>query len=136
MGVSIHARAHPKERVAAAAGGAPVAKLAAVALPANALAYVKTDGTFDLADATAVGKEAIGFIEAGVAQGEVASLLGAGNTMTGLSGLTPGASYFLATTPGELTATPPSTAGNVFLKVGVALSATELLFQPEAPITL
>jgi len=50
-------------------------------------------------------------------------------------GLTPGQDYFLsATTAGNLTATPPTTAGStVITKLGTALSATDLGVAPQAP---
>jgi len=44
------------------------------------------------------------------------------------SGLTPGTRYFLATTNGLITATAPVAAGNIEQVVGIALSATEFLF--------
>lgn len=47
--------------------------------------------------------------------------------VTGLSGLTVGADYFLSpTTAGLLTVTEPTTTGHVSQPVGIALSATEL----------
>ncbi|MFZ9907762.1 MAG: hypothetical protein ACO3FJ_08740, partial [Ilumatobacteraceae bacterium] len=48
--------------------------------------------------------------------------------VTGLSGLTAGATYFLsASTAGAITATEPTTIGHVSVPVGTALSATKLL---------
>lgn len=46
--------------------------------------------------------------------------------VTGLAGLTAGSVYFLSTTAGAITATPPATTGNVVQKIGVARSATVL----------
>jgi hypothetical protein len=43
------------------------------------------------------------------------------------NGLTPNSIYYLsATTPGAITSTPPSTAGQYVVQVGIALSATAL----------
>ena len=88
------------------------------------------------ADATAEGKEVHGFVLAGFGNGASATIY-LGGTMTGLSGLVAGTRYYLsASTPGALTATPPATAGNVVQFVGIAISATELDFDPADPVTL
>ena len=87
------------------------------------------------ADATVAGKEANGFVLAAVTLGQNATVYFDG-TDTQLSGLTPGAVYYLATTAGGVTTTPPSGSGNVVQRVGRALSATELTFEPGEPITL
>lgn len=87
------------------------------------------------ADATTAGKEADGFVLEAVSLGNNATVHFDG-TNTQLSGLTPGAVYYLATTAGQITDTPPSGSGNVVQRVGRALSATELSFEPGQPITL
>lgn len=87
------------------------------------------------ADATTAGKEANGFVLAAVSLGNNATVYFDG-TNTQLSGLTPGAVYYLATVAGQITTTPPSGSGNVVQRVGRALSATELSFEPGEPITL
>lgn len=48
--------------------------------------------------------------------------------LVGTSGLTPGTRYFLSTTNGLITSVAPVAAGNIEQVVGVALSATEFLF--------
>lgn len=88
------------------------------------------------ADATAEGKECHGFVQSAYTSGQTAIVYLPGNTITGLSGLTPGARYYLSTTPGTLTATPLTGTGNVDQLVGVADSATTLIFEPEEPVTL
>lgn len=87
------------------------------------------------ADATAAGKEAHGFTEAAVTSPANATVIFDG-TIAGLSGLTIGAKYFLATTGGAITTTAPSTVGNVIQPVGVAASATELVFERGEPVTI
>jgi len=52
-----------------------------------------------------------------------------------LSGMTPGAKQFL-TTDGDVTETAPSTSGYVIQEVGIALSATEMKFEPQQIILL
>lgn len=88
------------------------------------------------ADATSEGKEAHGFVLAGVASGGTATVYLSGNRITGLTGLTPGARQYLATTAGARTETAPSTAGNVVQMVGIALNSTTIGFEPEEPITV
>ena len=54
-----------------------------------------------------------------------------------LSGLTFNTVYYLsATTPGAITATAPSTAGQYVVPIGKALSATDLMFMPLTPVLL
>lgn len=88
------------------------------------------------ADATAEGKEANGFVIAAVTSGATATVYTEGNILSGLTGLTPGARYYLSTTPGQINAAPVSATGNVDQCVGVAASATTLVFAPEDPVTL
>jgi len=77
------------------------------------------------ADATAAGKEADGYVLANVTSPADATVyFGAINT--GLSALTLGSIYYLSTTPGAATATPPSATGNVVQELGKAISATEI----------
>ncbi len=89
------------------------------------------------ADATTTGKEANGFVLAGTTSPAAATVYFNG-TLSGLSGLTGGADYFLGTTAGGivLAASVPSSAGNVVQPVGRALSATELAFNPLDAIEL
>lgn len=54
----------------------------------------------------------------------------------GLAALTPGQRLYLSETAGEMTATPPTGSGKVVQVLGVAKSATTMLFQPEEPVTL
>jgi hypothetical protein len=113
--------------------------IASGAIPARSLTYIKSDGTLALADATTEGKEATGFVSSAYADGELATYKMIGNVIEGLSGLTPGSVYFMSTTPGALatsTAASSYVAGNVRMEVGTALSATDLLFKPNTPITL
>jgi hypothetical protein len=86
------------------------------------------------ANATDATKPANCFVLASVASSAGATVYFAGQIITGLSSLTPGTTYYLDITGGAITATPPSTAGNVVQEVGVALSATSLMFNPRAMI--
>jgi len=87
------------------------------------------------ADATTAGKEAVGFVLSAVTSPAEATVYFEG-VITGLTGLSPGTVQFLATTAGGRTETAPSASGNVVQKVGVAVSATELSFEPGETIVL
>ena len=86
------------------------------------------------ADATTAGKEAHGFVLAAVTSGQNATVYFEGAN-TQVSGQTPGA-VFLQTTAGTAGATAPSTSGNVVQRLGVAVSATEINFEPQPHIVL
>ena len=86
------------------------------------------------ADASNV-RRAHGFVKDAVTSGANATVYLEG-TITGKTGLTPGAAVYLGTTAGSLTATAPATAGQIVQEVGAAVSATEVTFEPQSPITL
>lgn len=56
--------------------------------------------------------------------------------ITGFSGLTPGARYYLSATAGGITLTAPSGSTNLMQLIGVALSATEIEFDPDDYVRL
>lgn len=119
--------------------GADTASIAASEnLAASDLVNVWNDsGTVKVrkADGTSEGKEANGFVLAGVTAPASATVY-FGGQLTGLSGLTPGARQYLSTTPGARTETAPSSTGNVVQCVGVAISATAISFELAEPVTL
>jgi hypothetical protein len=121
-------------------GSATFRAAASEAIPANSLIYIKSNGAVALANASAEGKEAVAFVKESVALDALATCHAPNEIWDGLSGLTPGATYYMSTTPGAfvISASAPSTpgSGNVLMGVGTALSATKLLFKPGAPITL
>ena len=88
------------------------------------------------ADGTTSGKSAHGFVLAAVTSGNNATIYRISQTNTQLSGMTPGAKQFLSTTAGAVTETAPNASGNVVQILGVAKSATEMIFAPEKPIVL
>ena len=71
-------------------------------------------------------------IPAGVAAGAFGefNVLGASSIY---SGLVPGTPYYMAVTPGAITAVAPSGGGNLVQPVGYALSTTTLYFNPRLP---
>lgn len=94
-------------------------------------------GTFSVrkADATTNGKPADGYVTAAVTSGATATVYKDGQNAS-LASLTVGSTYYLATTAGGVTATPPSSANNVVQVLGKAKSATELVVRIQRPITL
>jgi hypothetical protein len=86
------------------------------------------------ADADDTSKPAHGFVRAAVATAATGKFYGPGRTNNALSGLTPGATYWLSTAAGGVAGAAPSGAGNSNQEVGQALSATELLFAPLKPV--
>lgn len=85
------------------------------------------------ANATDATKPGHGYVKAAVELGANATVYTDGY-LPG-TGLTVGSKYFLsATTPGAVTTTPPAATGNITQVIGVAVSATEIKFEPLTPI--
>jgi hypothetical protein len=85
------------------------------------------------ANATDDSKPADGFVLVAVTSGQPATVYGIGQQNTVLSGLTPGAEYYLDTTgTGGVVATGPSASGNYQQPLGKADTATALTFTPGA----
>lgn len=80
-------------------------------------------------------RAAIGFVLVSSSSGATVSVYLPGTPNTALSGLTPGALYFLGTV-GAVTVTPPTTATDIVQQVGYAGSASELIFTPQQTVTL
>lgn len=88
------------------------------------------------ADASSTAKEAHGFVLAAVTATNNATVYLEG-TITGLTSLTPGSLLYLSgSAAGTMTATAPSTAGHISQQVGVALSPTEVSFEPQTTIEI
>jgi hypothetical protein len=88
------------------------------------------------ADATTEGKQADGFVLVAVTIGNPVVVYSIGQINNQLSGLTVGTQYYLNTTPGGVTITPPATPGNIVQKLGTTSSATEMLFDPYDPVVV
>lgn len=86
------------------------------------------------ADGSVFGKDATCYIKTSVGVGGTATCCFDG-IITGLSGLTGGYAY-LGATPGLVTSTPLTTSGQTSQRVGIAVSATALVFAPQASIQL
>ena len=116
-------------------GADAVTRTASEAISARAIVNITSGGGIRNADASSEGFEAICFAPSAISNGASGEVRFDG-TITGLSGLTPGAIYYLSETAGAITLTPVAGTGKVHQVVGYAISATELTFQPGEPVTL
>ena len=110
-----------------------VSAIAGEALAAGDMVYFNASGQALKADATSIGKQARGYVIAAVANGGTAAVF-FDDTNTGVTGLTPGSTYYLNTTAGGVTTTPPTTTGNIVQEVGFATSATTLRVNIQEPV--
>jgi hypothetical protein len=117
-------------------GANTVSYTASEAIAAGSLVNITSTGVRNADASGGQAKAAHGYVLAAVANGATATVYtDNGTAITGLSGLTQGQTYFLGAV-GAVTATRPTTAGNICQVVGVALSATSLKFDPRAAVTL
>lgn len=86
------------------------------------------------ADASAIGTIAHGFVLEAVADAANATVYFEGAN-TAVTGQTAG-QVFLTATAGVAGGTAPTTSGQVVQKLGVAVSATQINFEPATPIVL
>lgn len=120
-------------------GGAASTITTSEALSVGNICNVYTSGgaaRVQKANATDLTKPANAFVTAAFANGASATVYFPGQVVTGLSSLTPGTTYWLDVTGGAITATPPSSSGNGVQQIGVALSASTLLFAPQPMIRI
>lgn len=104
------------------------------ALAAGDFVYFTSTGTVMKADASAIAKQARGYVTAAVANGAQATVF-FDDSNGGLSGLTPGATYYLdAANPGKATATAPTGTGKIVQELGFASSATNMRVNIQEPI--
>lgn len=100
--------------------------------------YMTSDAdTVDLTDSDAVSSSRL----IGIASGSAAVIATSGSNLCvytvygtvvpDFSGLTPGAVYYMDTTPGQITTTPATGGGRTVTQVGVASTDSALIFQPD-----
>jgi hypothetical protein len=95
--------------------------------------FMSGNNTVNLADATTVATaNVVGFISSGATANNIATMLTEGHivladwtSVIGSASLTPGATYFLDTTKGQMTTTPPTTDGNVVVTLGIAITTAK-----------
>lgn len=124
-------------------GGAGIVKLTAGEnISANDQVYIstgtgndsgRTAGQIYKADASNDDRaDVLGFAPKAITSGAIGEVQTSGN-LTGLSGLTAGKVYYTsASTPGEITATPPSANGQWIIPSALAVSASEIVINPVA----
>lgn len=102
---------------------------AEVAVAARDVVYISSADNVSPASASAEATaRAIGFATAAALAAASVSVRSEG-ILNGFAGLTAGSRYFLSTTAGTITTTPPTGASNVVHQVGFAKSATALHIQ-------
>lgn len=118
-------------------GQPSITVVAGEALSAGNLVYIGSDGKAYKSDASGANqsKIAVGFVTASYAANANATVYTEG-LISGLSGLTPGAKYFISATPGDITSTAPTTSGYAWQPIGTAINATTLSFRPDVAVTL
>lgn len=108
--------------------------IAGESLSSGDMVYIDNLGKVFKADATTIAKQARGYVTESFASGVNAKVF-FDDSNSFLTGLTPGATYFLsASTPGKVTTTPPTTSGTIIQEVGFASSATNLRVNIQEPI--
>lgn len=110
-----------------------VTATAGEALTAGNLVYFSATGTVLKADATAIAKQARGYVKTSFANGTTATVF-FDDSNDAVTGLTPGATYYLSLTAGGVTTTPPTTTGQIVQEIGFASSATNLRVNIQEPI--
>ena len=115
-------------------GADTVTKVASEALSANDLVNFFDDaGTSKVRKADASnGRRANGYVKDAVASAGTATVYLGGTIVT--TGMTVGPVYL--GTGGAMTATPPSTSNHISQEIGNAISATEVIFEAQSPITI
>lgn len=103
-------------------------------LAAGDIVYFNGSGQVFKADATAIGKQARGYVNAAVISAANATVF-FDDTNTGKTGLTPGATYYLSATAGAIITDPTSlTTGQIVQEIGFATSATSLRVNIQEPV--
>jgi hypothetical protein len=110
-----------------------VTAVAGEALSAGDMVYFNASGAVLKADATAIAKQARGYVTSAVANAANATVF-FDDSNTALTGLTPGLTYYLSVTSGGVTTTPTTTTGQIVQEVGFAVSATTLRVNIQEPI--
>lgn len=117
----------------AGVGQDAVTATAGEALSAGNFVYFNGSGQVLKADATAIGKQARGYVNSSFSNGATATVF-FDDTNTGLTGLTPGSTYYLDSTSGAVTTTAPTTSNYIVQEVGFATSSTSLRVNIQEPI--
>lgn len=112
--------------------------IAGEALSAGNYVYISSvDSKAYKADASNVGKGALGYVTASAAANASVRVYYEG-VNTAVTGYTPGARYYLSTTPGVASTTVPSYAGGYAIHqfLGTAATSAKLIFEGDDVIVL
>ena len=90
--------------------------------------------TVVLASAAALSTRAVAFVSDGIAISKSGLVDFSFSIQEGFSALIPGSIYYLSTTPGLYTLTPPSASGTIVQEVGIAVSSTNLFVRISSPV--
>lgn len=114
-------------------GAVQVTRTAGATLAARDLCVLNASSQMVLADASAeaTAKGFLGIAAAAINSAASGTFIHRGS-VGGFTGLTAGAVYYISTTAGGITTTPPSTTGEFVRVVGYAESSTALWFDPSA----
>lgn len=109
---------------------------ASEAIAARDMVNIAANGQIRKADASN-DRPAHGFVTAAIASAATGTVFFEG-VISGFSSLTVGARYFLSdTAAGGISATPATVgAGKISQEIGVAVSATEISFEPQTSVLL
>ena len=93
--------------------------------------YLRTTGSFALANATTLGAQSKGFLAIGASSDAADGVVTRGIVYLNVDpGGSPGDVVYLSTTGGDLTTTPVATTGNVSRVVGYQLATKIIYFNP------
>lgn len=106
---------------------------AAEALAAGDFVYFNSSGGVLKADATAIAKQARGYVLTAVLNAAEATVY-FDDSNTSLTGLTAGATYYLSAAAGTVTTTAPTASGQIVQEIGFASSTTNLRVNIQEPI--
>lgn len=115
-------------------GADSVTLVAGEALSAGDFIYINGTGQAMKADATSAAKAARGYTLSAASSGANVTVY-FDESNSALTSLTPGATYYLSSTAGQVTTTAPTTTGNIVQEVGFATSANNLHVNIQEPIT-
>ena len=109
---------------------------AAETLAAGDFVYFNATGQLLKADASEIAKQARGFVPEGITSGQTGNVF-FDDTNASVTGLTPGATYYLSdSTPGAIDTVAPTTTGSIVQRVGFASTAATLHVDIEEPVKL
>ena len=97
--------------------------------------YLSGPGAVDRADADSPATfPCIGFVSSKPTPSTCTVLIA--GKLSGFTGLNPGATYYIATIPGQITDTPPVDPGDVVQKIGWARDSSDLVVQVDRDYTI